>query len=158
MEEGLCNKFHLTKTEGLTLKNKLRYLKRPTHQSTKNKPVKIKIAELFAGVGGFRIGFEGYKGRSAISSYKKPFKPLFKTVFSNQWEPSTKKQIASEIYIKRFGSKGHVCKDIKTISADKIPDHDLLVGGFPCQDFSGANRLAGGLDGKKASSGGRFTA
>jgi DNA (cytosine-5)-methyltransferase 1 len=98
----------------------------------------IKVVELFAGVGGFRIGLE--------SASKK-----FKTVWSNQWEPSTKKQDASEIYVKRFGATGHCNKDITTVPIDEIPDHDMLVGGFPCQDYSVATTLknAKGLHGKK---------
>ncbi|WP_204985943.1 DNA cytosine methyltransferase [Mucilaginibacter psychrotolerans] len=118
----------------------------------------ITVAELFAGVGGFRLGLEGYDGKSATSGYKNKLDSPYKTIFSNQWEPSKNKQIASAIYQKRFGNEGHLCKDIATLRIDDIPDHDMLVGGFPCQDFSIANRVnAGGLKGKKAHSGGRFT-
>ena len=93
------------------------------------------VAELFAGVGGFRIGLA---------------RAGWKTVFSNQWEPSTKIQHASRIYVSRFGSKGHVNKDISTI-VDLPRKVDLLVGGFPCQDYSVAKTLntAKGLTGKK---------
>jgi DNA (cytosine-5)-methyltransferase 1 len=92
------------------------------------------VAELFAGVGGFRIGL-------AASG--------FRTVFSNQWEPSTKRQHASEVYVARFGAEGHSNEDIATVSA--IPEVDLLVGGFPCQDYSVAKSLnsSKGLEGKK---------
>ena len=79
----------------------------------------MRVAELFAGVGGFRIGFE----RASES---------FETVWSNQWEPSTKKQDASEIYQKWFGSEGHSNEDINLVKTEDIPDHDLLCGGFPC--------------------------
>lgn len=98
----------------------------------------IKVIELFAGVGGFRIGLE-----RASSSYK--------VVWSNQWEPSSKKQDASEIYVRRFGNVGHCNEDISTVPIENIPDHDLLVGGFPCQDYSVATTLkrSGGLEGKK---------
>ena len=98
----------------------------------------IRVVELFAGVGGFRIGLEG-----ASDAYK--------TIWNNQWEPSTKRQDASLIYKARFGSTGHCNKDINTVPTTDIPDHDLLVGGFPCQDYSVAASLSrsGGIEGKK---------
>ena len=99
---------------------------------------KIKVVELFAGVGGFRIGLEG-----ASDAYD--------TIWNNQWEPSTVHQDASLVYRARFGSAGHCNKDINTIPTDEIPDHDLMVGGFPCQDYSVASTLSrsGGIEGKK---------
>ena len=99
---------------------------------------KIKVVELFAGVGGFRIGLEG-----ASDAYD--------TIWNNQWEPSTVHQDASLVYKARFGSAGHCNKDINTIPTDEIPDHDLMVGGFPCQDYSVASTLSrsGGIEGKK---------
>ena len=98
----------------------------------------IKVAELFAGVGGFRIGLEG-----ASDAYK--------TIWNNQWEPSTKHQDASLVYRSRFGRDGHVNEDINLVKTDSIPNHDLLVGGFPCQDYSVAASLSrsGGIEGKK---------
>ena len=98
----------------------------------------IKVVELFAGVGGFRIGLEG-----ASDAYE--------TIWNNQWEPSTQHQDASLVYRARFGSKGHCNKDINTVATADIPDHDLLVGGFPCQDYSVAASLSksGGIEGKK---------
>ncbi len=111
----------------------------------------IKVAELFAGVGGFRIGLEGWKGMAACSSFKKAFRSNYKVVWSNQWEPSTKSQHASDIYVKLFGPKGHCNQDISKVDLNDIPDHDLLVGGFPCQDYSVARTLnqSAGLEGKK---------
>lgn len=99
---------------------------------------KIKVVELFAGVGGFRIGLEG-----ASDAYE--------TIWNNQWEPSTTHQDASLVYRARFGTDGHVNKDINTVPTTDIPDHDLLVGGFPCQDYSVASTLSrsGGIEGKK---------
>lgn len=79
----------------------------------------IKVIELFAGVGGFRIGLERASEQ-------------FKTVWSSQWEPSTKKQDASEIYVKRFGADGHSNEDVCTVGVDQIPEADMVVGGFPC--------------------------
>ena len=99
---------------------------------------KIKVVELFAGVGGFRIGLEG-----ASDAYD--------TIWNNQWEPSTSHQDASLVYRARFGDKGHCNLDINKVPTDKIPNHDLLVGGFPCQDYSVASTLSrsGGIEGKK---------
>lgn len=67
------------------------------------------------------------------------------------WEPSTKHQDASLVYRARFGSKGHSNQDINTVPTADIPDHDMLVGGFPCQDYSVASTLnrSGGIEGKK---------
>lgn len=108
---------------------------------------KISVIELFAGVGGFRVGFEN---ANKVNSKKSQFK----IIWSNQWEPSTKLQHASQIYINKFGIKNHSCEDIQEVIKNKfeqIPDHDLLVGGFPCQDYSVARTLrqAEGIFGKK---------
>lgn len=112
---------------------------------------KIKVVELFAGVGGFRLGLEGWKGTSASTGYQKKIKPPFEVVWSNQWEPSTKTQHASLVYENRWGKQGHSNQDIATVDVATIPDHDLLVGGFPCQDYSVATILKNskGLIGKK---------
>lgn len=98
----------------------------------------IRVVELFAGVGGFRIGLE------RASKH-------FKTIWSNQWEPSTKRQDASIIYCRHFGIEGHSNEDIATVPTDEIPDCDLLCGGFPCQDYSVATTLqrSSGIEGKK---------
>ncbi|MEX2411755.1 MAG: DNA (cytosine-5-)-methyltransferase, partial [Candidatus Paceibacterota bacterium] len=104
----------------------------------------IKVVELFAGVGGFRIGLEQASNK----------KIKFETIWNSQWEPGVKTQHASEIYKKRFGCAGHSCEDIRKVVDDKfheIPEHNLLVGGFPCQDYSVARTAnqANGLAGKK---------
>ena len=98
----------------------------------------IRVVELFAGVGGFRIGLERASER-------------YKTIWSNQWEPSTKRQDASIIYCHRFGAEGHSNEDIAAVPTNEIPDADLLCGGFPCQDYSVATTLqrSGGIEGKK---------
>lgn len=98
-----------------------------------------KVIELFAGVGGFRIGLD------RVGS------DFYKTIWSNQYEPSTKIQHASRIYTARFGEEGHVNMDIAKVQTVDIPNHDMLVGGFPCQDYSVARTLsqAVGLEGKK---------
>ncbi len=105
---------------------------------------KIRVVELFAGVGGFRLGLD--------SASKKDFK--YDTVWSSQWEPGASTQHASEIYIQKFGDKNHSCEDIQEViekNFNQIPNHDLLVGGFPCQDYSVARTAnqAKGIYGKK---------
>lgn len=100
----------------------------------------FRVAELFAGVGGFRLGLQPSG---------------WEVVWSNQWEPSTRAQHASDCYVERFGDGGHVCDDIAKIvgseASEDIPDFELLVGGFPCQDYSVAKPLpqATGIQGKK---------
>jgi DNA (cytosine-5)-methyltransferase 1 len=112
---------------------------------------KIKVIELFAGVGGFRLGLEGWKNKSASSRYKEDFESPYEIVWSNQWEPSTKVQHASMVYEQRWNDNKHSNKDISTVEITEIPDHDMLVGGFPCQDYSVATTLKNskGLIGKK---------
>lgn len=112
---------------------------------------KIKVIELFAGVGGFRLGLEGWKGKSASSGYKKKLPDNYEVVWSNQWEPATKIQHASDVYEEMFGSEGHSNEDITQVPVKQIPNHDLLVGGFPCQDYSVAKQLSKsqGIEGKK---------
>ncbi|UII81610.1 DNA (cytosine-5-)-methyltransferase [Flagellimonas sp. CMM7] len=97
----------------------------------------LKVCELFAGVGGFRLGLEktGH----------------YNVVWSNQWEPSTKAQHASLVYEAKFGPKNHSNVNIEEVPTSEVPDHDILVGGFPCQDYSVATTLKNskGLIGKK---------
>lgn len=99
-----------------------------------------KICELFAGVGGFRVGFE-----KSSSDWK--------TVWANQWEPSKKVQHAFECYKSHFKTSGGIDEfsniDISQVPAEHIPDHTILVGGFPCQDYSVASTGAKGIQGKK---------
>ena len=75
---------------------------------------KIKVVELFAGVGGFRLGLEKSKH--------------FEVVWSNQWEPASKSQHASDIYIKMFGPEGHSNEDIESVPISDIPDRFTLWG------------------------------
>jgi DNA (cytosine-5)-methyltransferase 1 len=112
---------------------------------------RVKVIELFAGVGGFRLGLEGWNGMSATSGYKNSHDGGFEVVWSNQWEPSTKTQHASMLYEAKWGNEGHSNQDINSVDVSSIPDHDLLVGGFPCQDYSVASTLKNskGLLGKK---------
>ncbi len=115
------------------------------------KKEKLKVVELFAGVGGFRLGLEGWKGKSSSSGYTKRMVKNYETVWSNQWEPGVKVQHASDVYKEMFGSEGHSNEDIGTVDPKSVPKHDLLVGGFPCQDYSVAKQLgrSKGIEGKK---------
>ena len=98
--------------------------------------MEIRTVELFAGVGGFRLGLE------AASKD-------FKFIWANQWEPSMHEQHAFQCYTSHFGDKPcHVCRDIAKAKVD-IPDHDLLVGGFPCQDYSIMKKNSAGIEGSK---------
>lgn len=98
------------------------------------------ICELFAGVGGFRVGFENSS-------------PDWQTVWANQWEPSKKTQSAFECYKSHFQNRGGINEfsnvDIANVPEDVIPNHSVLVGGFPCQDYSVASTGAKGIQGKK---------
>jgi len=104
----------------------------------------IKVVELFAGVGGFRVGFE------------KANKKRYDTVWFNQWEPGKKQQHAHDVYAKKWSVDGlsHTNTDIEEVVKsyiDSVPDHNILVGGFPCQDYSVAKPLSrsAGIIGKK---------
>ena len=67
-------------------------------------------------------------------------------VWANQWEPSTKIQHAYECYCTRFGYENHSNEDISSVNKQDIPNHTLLVGGFPCQDYSVARSISGEKD------------
>jgi DNA (cytosine-5)-methyltransferase 1 len=128
----------------------------------KNKPFRIRTVELFAGVGGFRIGLEGKQNKDSIYSYnwtpELAAKAPFQVIWSNQWEPATRIQHAALTYKEKFHDgmdpNPFFNADINEVVKLKkfpIPDHDLLVGGFPCQDYSVARTLsqANGIEGKK---------
>ncbi len=102
------------------------------------------ICELFAGVGGFRLGFNRLESG-------------WKTTWFSQWEPGARTQWAHDCYVQHFGdsldlnNEFHTGEDISTMDKQAVPDHTLLVGGFPCQDYSVAHTLASshGIEGKK---------
>ena len=106
--------------------------------------MKKTICELFAGVGGFRVGFDRLETG-------------WETTWFSQWEPGAKTQWAHDCYVQHFGESPnlngefHTGEDISTVDKNTIPDHSLLVGGFPCQDYSVAHTLASahGIEGKK---------
>lgn len=108
------------------------------------------VVELFAGVGGFRVGLNNI---TAIDETGKAIEhKTFDFVWANQWEPSTKAQHAFDCYNLRFPSKTENSNvDISKVDKNTIPNHTLLCGGFPCQDYSVARSLSGaqGIEGKK---------
>lgn len=107
------------------------------------------VIELFAGVGGFRVGLNEITLDKFGNTIEKS---NFKFVWANQWEPSTKTQDAFNCYVKHFGNvPSHSNTDISLVDKESIPNHTLLVGGFPCQDYSVARSLSQekGIEGKK---------
>lgn len=115
--------------------------------------MKRTVCELFAGVGGFRCGLNNIE---SIEDIKKEEK--WDTVWFSQWEPSEKNtQYAHDCYVYNFGTcfdkNGNDTTNVNIEEVDKstLPDFNLLVGGFPCQDYSVASSLATskGLEGKK---------
>lgn len=102
---------------------------------------KLKVAELFAGVGGFRIGLENTNNQ------------MFEVTWGNQWEPGKKVQHAFDCYSTKFNTGVHSNEDIAEVSDRELAETnaDLVVGGFPCQDYSVARSLSGelGISGKK---------
>ena len=118
----------------------------------------IKVAELFAGVGGFRLGLDGYHD-PAHPEFDMPSAGPFKTIWANQWEPpgSKARQFAARCYESHFGEGSVVNEDINQVldqieaGERELPTVDMVVGGFPCQDYSVARPLsqAHGIEGKK---------
>ncbi len=102
------------------------------NESKKTTPKKtkhgFKTIDLFAGVGGIRLGFE---------------KAGFKTVFANDFEPRCK-----ETYDLNFKDSKLIVEDIRKIGIDDLPKFDFLLGGFPCQAFSIAGYRQGFKDKK----------
>lgn len=86
---------------------------------------KYNIIDLFAGIGGIRLGFQQTKS--------------VKTVFSSEID-----KFAQQTYFANFGDKPS--GDITKIKTKDIPNHDILVGGFPCQPFSHAGKELGFKD------------
>ncbi len=125
--------------------------------SSNNNDDGVKVAELFAGVGGFRLGLEGWDGNQGLESL--PSAGNFKTIWANQWEPpgTETRQFAARCYQTRFGADSVINEDIDKVMAAAeagefgIPAVDMVVGGFPCQDYSVARPLsqASGIEGKK---------
>lgn len=89
----------------------------------------MRFIELFAGIGGFRLGLE----------------PLgWQCVWANEIDP-----YACKVYRKNFGDKELIEGDIREIKTETIPEFEMLVGGFPCQDISNAGKRAG-IEGERS--------
>lgn len=106
--------------------------------------MKKQLCELFAGVGGFRVGLERLNSG-------------WETTWFSQWEPGARTQWAHDCYVKHFGDIKDLAGeyttgiDIAEVKKKNIPEHTLIVGGFPCQDYSVAHSLSSskGIQGKK---------
>ena len=103
---------------------------------------KLKVFSMFDGVGGFIIGLN-----NADSNY-------YKTLYSNQFEPTRKSQDAFEVGKYRFPDMEHIGIDVAKIPDEKFIEMknngvNMIVGGFPCQDYSVAHTGAKGIQGKK---------
>ena len=109
--------------------------------------MKKTCVELFAGVGGFRCGLNHVQLKDNVVTENGNWEFLW----ANQWEPSTKTQDAFNCYGTRFGFDDVSNTDIFEVDKATIPNHTLLVGGFPCQDYSVAQTLSNskGIEGKK---------
>lgn len=109
--------------------------------------MKKTCVELFAGVGGFRCGLN----KVSLEGEKVTENGNWEFLWANQWEPSTKTQDAYNCYGTRFGFDDVSNVDIFEVDKKQVPDHTLLVGGFPCQDYSVAQTLSNskGIEGKK---------
>ena len=101
--------------------------------------MKKNVCELFAGVGGFHLGL------SKVADWE--------VLWANQWEPSRKVQHAFECYVSHFPETNAINKDIALVNENPdafgVPKYNLLVGGFPCQDYSVAATKSKGIEGKK---------
>lgn len=121
--------------------------------------MKKTVCELFAGVGGFRCGLNHIDTPEKLQKVRdKETKENWETVWFSQWEPAEKStQYAHSCYVYNFGNvldldgKDTTNEDIATVDKTRIPDFNLLVGGFPCQDYSVASTLKSskGIEGKK---------
>lgn len=106
--------------------------------------MKKTMCELFAGVGGFRLGLDRLESG-------------WETLWFSQWEPGARTQWAHQCYVNHYGDSPDLegnyrtGDDIASVPKSSVPDHTLLVGGFPCQDYSVARTLssAQGIEGKK---------
>jgi DNA (cytosine-5)-methyltransferase 1 len=89
----------------------------PSGTTTEVQDPSFKFVDLFAGIGGIRIAFERIGGQC---------------VFTSEWD-----SYAQKTYAENHRRDGHeIAGDITQIAAEEIPDHDVLLAGFPCQPFS----------------------
>ena len=95
----------------------------------------LKSIDLFAGIGGIRLGFE------------QAFKDEIKTVFVSEWDEN-----AQKTYTANFDDDFSIAGDITKISEKDIPEFDICLAGFPCQAFSLAGKRKGFADDYKGMS------
>ncbi len=116
-------------------------------------PSTHRVIELFAGVGGFHYGLEQVNQQRQAAGLPR----AFDVVWASQWEPDCKRQHAARVYEQRWGLKpvnrdiAEVLTDAKELAAIAALAPTMLVGGFPCQDYSVAKPASKseGLQGKK---------
>ncbi|NTF17582.1 DNA (cytosine-5-)-methyltransferase [Agrobacterium rubi] len=94
----------------------LEALRKHSRSSSRTAPAQFKFIDLFAGIGGMRRAFEASGGEC---------------VFTAEWN-----RYALETYVANHGADHPIVGDITQVPAADVPDHDVLVGGFPCQPFS----------------------
>ena len=109
---------------------------------------KLKVFSMFDGVGGFIVGLD--------EANKKMNKKFFKVTDTNQFEPSRKAQDAFEVGVYNYPKINHSNEDIMQVSSEyfdemKANGVNMIVGGFPCQDYSVARskKHEMGIEGKK---------
>lgn len=104
------------------------------------------VLELFAGIGGFRVGLEQLANADLGGAF-------YRVIWSNQWEPNSALQHVWRTYERVYGPGSCVNEDIEQVvkHPETIPDAQMIVGGFPCQDYSVARSLqqAEGIEGQK---------
>jgi DNA (cytosine-5)-methyltransferase 1 len=118
-----------------------------------DQPGPLRVMELFAGVGGFHMGLEQVNQQR----FAQGLSPAFEVVWANQWEPASRVQHAAQVYQARWGLSPvnrnlfEVLEDTQELDRLDSLAPDVLVGGFPCQDFSVAKPLSQshGLEGVK---------
>jgi len=86
------------------------------HEEQASYGAKFTFIDLFAGIGGTRLGFESAGGRC---------------IFTSEWD-----KYACQTYRANHADHHEIVGDIREVQAESIPDHDILVAGFPCQPFS----------------------
>lgn len=91
-------------------------LRGPERAANDGKETPFRVIDLFAGIGGIRMGFESHGGEC---------------VFTSEWNDFSKKT-----YIENYGNQHEFVGDIVPYPAEDVPEHDVLLGGFPCQPFS----------------------
>jgi len=103
------------KNPGLIIDATFTLLEQP-HDKEKRSEPDFSFIDLFAGIGGTRLGFESVGGAC---------------VFTSEWD-----KFAQETYRANFPPTHSITGDIREVAESEVPDHDVLIAGFPCQPFS----------------------